>query len=175
MTSAGTESTTISPPDATTRIGLLVGSAEGGAGCAPAPSGASDSPAAISERETARGPKREGRPPPRPWEPRGRRRRRHRGPELASRRGRRPRPRGQGRGRPAQGSEGEGDGSGADADWPPEGLEPDPSKWASRGREQRSERGSRALGRALSADWLSERERPGARADGSPASGAPGM
>lgn len=32
-----------------------------------------------------------------------------------------------------------------------------------------------AGGRALSADWLSERERPGARADGSPASGAPGM
>lgn len=29
--------------------------------------------------------------------------------------------------------------------------------------------------RALSADWLSKRERPGARADGSPASGAPGM
>ena len=34
MTSAGTESTTISLPDATTRIGLLVGRAEGGAGCA---------------------------------------------------------------------------------------------------------------------------------------------
>lgn len=35
VTSAGTDSTTISLPDATTGIGLLVGRAEGGAHCAP--------------------------------------------------------------------------------------------------------------------------------------------
>lgn len=87
----------------------------------------------------------------------------------------RPRPRGQRNGRNWRGSERAGGGKGADTDWPPVGLEPDPSKWASRGREQRSERGSPVRGSALSADWLSERERPGARADGSPASGAPGM
>lgn len=56
------------------------------------------------------------------------------------------------RGRPSRGSEGAGRGNGDDADWPLEGLKLDPSKWASRGREQRSERGSRVRGRAPSAD-----------------------
>lgn len=61
------------------------------------------------------------------------------------------------RGRPWRSSEGVGGGKGADADWPPESLEPDPSKWASRGREQRSERGSRVRGRARALRRLVER------------------
>lgn len=50
-----------------------------------------------------------------------------------------------------------GAGTGGDADWPPEGPERGPSTWASRGREQRSERGSRVRGRARALRRLVER------------------
>lgn len=175
MTSAGTESTTISLPDATTGIGLLVGRAEGGADCAPSTvpgfrQPRKNLPAGSRVRLEARG----AGPPPRPsrWT-----RRPHGLPELPSCLG------------PAAETTWAGKGGG------PRGV---PRGWGEVkastriGRQRASnpirQNGPRVGGnkeanagagcagaRALSADWLSERERPGARADGSPASGAPGM
>lgn len=152
MTSAGTESTTISLPDDTTGIGLLVGRAAVGAGGGGGSSGRSFRQSRKDPRAGNRAlPTHEAeRTPPRPRKQRNPQDGR---PELGSDPGPEAETTWVGKGAVLRGPEGAGRGLGADADWPLEGLAPDPSRWASRGREQRGERGSRVRGRAPSADW----------------------
>lgn len=163
MTSAGTESTTISLPDATTEIGLLDGRAAPTA--PPAPSWASESSPRTSGRPTTCGLQREGkRAPPhlRKW-----RRPPSKGPEPGSL------PRAGGRdhvGRERGGPAGLRGGGGKGRQrcrLAARGPRTHPSSRASRGREQ-SKRGSRVRGRALPADRLGEPERPGHVPTGTP-------
>lgn len=131
MTSAGTETTTISLPDATTGSTSLV--KEGKTACAPGRPSNNRGAGNREQREARRlvgsaDPQLQWKPPPEVMHPTSRRAAQAQTTWAA-------------RGAGLQVPKGRGK-QDACAYWPPASREHDPSKWASRGREQRSERPS---------------------------------